>query len=95
MTLITKLLTNPLTKSQSTADPDDQSPASGPSHHAGRLSMAWNRSGVRVPQCSLTRTLVTCDAVEQDGIGLIPLAASTIIHDHLPLHRVWVRLSNV
>jgi hypothetical protein len=45
--------------------------------------------------CSLTRTLVTCDAVEQDGIGLIPLAASTIIHDHLPLHRVWVRLSNV
>jgi hypothetical protein len=41
MMLITKLLTNPLAQSQSTADPDDQSPASGPSHHAGQLSMAW------------------------------------------------------
>ena len=48
-TLITKLLTNPLARSPSTADAGDQSPASGPVHHTGRLSMAWKRSGVRVP----------------------------------------------
>jgi hypothetical protein len=29
--------------------PDDRSPASAPVHHTGRLSMAWKRSGVRVP----------------------------------------------
>jgi hypothetical protein len=47
-TLITKLLTNPLARSQSTADSGDQSPASAPVHHTGRLSMAWRGSGVRV-----------------------------------------------
>jgi hypothetical protein len=26
-----------------------RSPASAPVHHTGRLSMAWKRSGVRVP----------------------------------------------
>src|SRR5688572_1043692 len=40
-TLITKLLTNPLAQSRSTADASDQSPASGPVHDTGRLSMAW------------------------------------------------------
>jgi hypothetical protein len=40
-TLITKLLTNPLSQSQSTTDPGDRSPASAPVHHTGRLSMAW------------------------------------------------------
>jgi hypothetical protein len=49
MTLITKLLTNPLTQSRSTEDAGDHSPASGPLHHTDRLSMAWKRSGVRVP----------------------------------------------
>ena len=43
-TLITKLLTNPLAQSRSTADSDDQSPASGPVHFTGQLSMAWKRS---------------------------------------------------
>jgi hypothetical protein len=33
--LITKLLTNPLAQSRSTADAGDQSPGSGPVHHAG------------------------------------------------------------
>jgi hypothetical protein len=42
-TLITKLLTNPLAQSQSTADSCDQSSASAPVHHTGRLSMAWNK----------------------------------------------------
>ena len=41
MTLITKLLTNPLPQSQSTADSGDQSPASESVHLTGRLSMAW------------------------------------------------------
>jgi len=44
-TLITKLLTNQLAQSRPTADADDQSPASGPVHHTGRLSMAWKTSG--------------------------------------------------
>jgi hypothetical protein len=48
-TLLTKLLTNPLAQSQSTTDTGDRSPASAPVHHTGRLSMAWKRSGVRVP----------------------------------------------
>jgi hypothetical protein len=48
-TLITTLLTNPLAQSRSTEDAGDHSPASGPLHHTGRLSMAWKRSGVRVP----------------------------------------------
>jgi hypothetical protein len=48
-TLITKLLTNPLAQSLSTEDAGDHSQASGPLHHTGRLSMAWKRSGVRVP----------------------------------------------
>ena len=48
-TLITRLLTNQLAQSRSTADAGDQSPASGRVHHTGRLSMAWKRSGVRVP----------------------------------------------
>ena len=43
MTLITKLLTNPLAHSRSTADTDDQSPALVRVHHKGRLSMAWNK----------------------------------------------------
>jgi hypothetical protein len=47
--LITKLLTNPLAQARSTADAEDQSRASGPVHSTGRLSMAWKRSGVRVP----------------------------------------------
>jgi hypothetical protein len=51
-TLITKLLTNPLAQSQSTEDAGDHSPTSGPLHHTGRLSTAWKRSGVRVPQSS-------------------------------------------
>jgi hypothetical protein len=48
-TLITKLLTNPLAQSRSTEDAGDHSPASGPLHHTSRLSLAWKRSGVRVP----------------------------------------------
>jgi hypothetical protein len=48
-TLITKLLTNPLAQSRSTGDAGDHSPASKPLHHTARLSMAWKRSGVRVP----------------------------------------------
>jgi hypothetical protein len=44
-TLLTKLLTNPLAQSRSTADSGDQSPASRPDHLTGRLSMAWKRSG--------------------------------------------------
>jgi hypothetical protein len=48
-TLITKLITNPLAQSRSPEDSGDQSPASRPVHHAGRLSMAWKRSGLRVP----------------------------------------------
>jgi hypothetical protein len=43
-TLVTKLLTNPLAQSRSTADAGDQSPGSAPVHHTGRLSMAWKRS---------------------------------------------------
>ena len=43
-TLITKLLTNPLAQSRSTADTDDQSPASVRVHHTGRLSIAWKES---------------------------------------------------
>jgi hypothetical protein len=42
-TLITKLPTNQLAHSRSTADAGDQSPASGLVHHTGRLSMAWNK----------------------------------------------------
>jgi hypothetical protein len=48
-TLITKLLTNPLAKARSRADASDQSLGLGPVHHTRRLSMAWKRSGVRVP----------------------------------------------
>jgi hypothetical protein len=48
-TLITKLLTNPLAQARSTEDAGDHSSASGPLYHTGRLSMAWKRSGVRVP----------------------------------------------
>jgi hypothetical protein len=48
-TLITRLLTNQLAQSRSTADAGDQSSVSGLAHHTGRLSMAWKRSGVRVP----------------------------------------------
>ena len=51
--LITKLLTNPLPQSRSRADAGDHSPASGPLHHTGRLSMAWKWSGVRVPEPAL------------------------------------------
>ena len=47
--LITKLHTNPLAQSRSTADSGDQSPASGPFHLTGRLSMACKRSGVESP----------------------------------------------
>jgi hypothetical protein len=47
--LITKLLTNWSGQSRSTADAGGQSPASATVHHTGRLSMAWKRSGVRVP----------------------------------------------
>jgi hypothetical protein len=54
--LITKLLTNPLARSRSTADTGDQSPASGPVHHTGRQSMAWKRSGVRVPKLHSSQT---------------------------------------
>ena len=49
-TLITKLLTNPLAQARSTAEAGDQSPASGPVHHTGRLSMAWKRSGSSLPR---------------------------------------------
>jgi hypothetical protein len=48
-TLITKLLINPLAQLRSTEDAGDHSPASGPDHLTDRLSMAWKRSGVRVP----------------------------------------------
>jgi|SRR5215216_5689973 hypothetical protein len=84
MTLITKLLTNPLAQSQSTADPDDQSPASGASHNAGRLLMAWKRSGSSLlrPAClggyrifgrSMHRTLM----LEVVGIGGHPGAGGS------------------
>ena len=48
-TLITKLLTNPLAQWQSTADVGARLPVSGRVSHTDRLSMAWKRSGVRVP----------------------------------------------
>jgi hypothetical protein len=47
-TLITKLLTNPLAQSRSTADARDQSPASRPVHHTGRLSMAWKEQSAEL-----------------------------------------------
>lgn len=43
-TPITKVLTDPLAQLGSTADLGDQSPASGPVHLTGQLSMAWKRS---------------------------------------------------
>jgi hypothetical protein len=49
-TLITELLTNPLAQSGSTEDPGDQSTRSGPVHHTGQLSMAWNGSDPRAPR---------------------------------------------
>jgi hypothetical protein len=48
-TLITKLLTNPLAQWPSTADSGGQSRASWRVNLTGQLSMAWKRSGVRVP----------------------------------------------
>ena len=52
-TLITRLLTNQLAQSRSTADVGDQSSVSGLAHHTGRLSMAWKRSGSNLlsPTC--------------------------------------------
>jgi MmyB-like transcription regulator ligand binding domain len=41
--LITKLLTNQLAQSRSTADASDHAPASGPIHRTSRLSMAWKK----------------------------------------------------
>jgi hypothetical protein len=83
-TLITKLLTNQLAQSRPTADADDQSPASGPVHHTGRLSMAWKTSGSSLlsPTClggypifgrSMHRTLM----LEAAGIGRHPGAGGS------------------
>ncbi len=83
-TLLTKLLTNPLAQSRSTADSGDQSPASRPDHLTGRLSMAWKGLGsspVR-PAClggyrifgrSMHRTLM----LEVVGIGGHPAAGGS------------------
>ena len=84
MTLITKLLTNPLAQSRSTADAGNYSPASAPVYQTGRLSMAWKRSGssLMMPAClggyrifgrSMHRTLM----LEVVGIGGHPGAGGS------------------
>jgi hypothetical protein len=61
--LITKMLTNPLAQSRSTADSGYQSPASGPDHLTGRLSMAWNKVA------SDTVALLSAEAGRHPRIG--------------------------
>jgi hypothetical protein len=82
--LITELLTNALAQSRSTEGTGNHSPASGPVHHTGRLSMAWKSlsSSLLRPAClggyrifgrSMHRTLM----LEVVGIGGHPGAGGS------------------